>query len=246
MKFFYIHIFISIFIYVIFSFQFSIFIYYNFHFSNSSCGNWNSFQNEIAIDENYENNSLKDGNYISELMQTAVKKKVFLLVSCTVNDIKKKFHFQNKQNTQFLKFPFLSDDKNNFFNEIENRKESSSYSFNDGNDFLYVIPSLLFNEKNDNRDDCKRTPNGYRSNSSSGQNHGIEIEFASVCLSPPLSNENEMEIEIDNLKNFSNDQNDFNNDYNKSEKYVRAGRCTVRTIEAQLELLLLPSAMTDR
>ena len=179
-------------------------------------------------------------------MQTAVEKKVFLLVSCTVNEMKKKFHFQNKQNTQFLKFPFLSDDKINFFNEIENRKESSSYSFNDGNDFLYVIPSLLFNEKNDNRDDSKRTPNGYRSNSSSGQNHGIEIEFASVCLSPPLSNENEMEIEIDNLKNFSNDQNDFSNDYNKSEKYVRAGRCTVRTIEAQLELLLLPSAMTDR
>ena len=239
--------------------------------------NWNSFQNKIAIDGNYDNNNssnnnsnnnsnndndnndnnnnnsnsnnnLNDGSYISEMVQAAIEKKVFLLVSCTVNEMKKKIRFQNKQNTQFLKFPLKSNDQIDFFNEINNTKESSSYSFNDGNDFLYVIPSYLFHENNENRDDRPKASDGFYPNNSFSQNHGIEIEFASVCLSPPLSNENEieMEMEIENGKAYSGDQNDFLDDYSRGEKYVRAGTCTVRTIESQLEILLLPSAKTDR
>ena len=184
---------------------------------------------------------MDDGNYISEMMQTAIEKKVFLLVSCKVNEMKKKIRFQNKKNSQFLKFPSQSSDQIDFFNEIDNIEESTSYTFNDGNDFLYVIPSYLFNENNENRDDGHKA-----SDNSFSQNHGIEIEFASVCLSPPLSNENEMELEIENGKACSGDQNDFLDDYSRGEKYVRAGTCTVRTIESQLEILLLPSANKDR
>ena len=152
-------------------------------------------------------------------MQSATEKNVFLLISCTVKNFEKLFDSQNKTEMKNLKVPFLANEKNIFLSEVYGSNVSRKYSVNERNDYLYVLPNTILHNGN---------INGEKSfNISATGNHGIDLEFVSVCLSPPLQGVSESDTLSSNIS-----------DTNRS--------CPVRTIEAQLELLLLPTAKIDR
>ena len=191
-------------------------------------------------------------------MQIAIEKNIFLLISCSAKNMKKIFNFEKEIVINDIRFPLLSNKKNDFLNEIASKNESSWYTVNDGNDAIYVIPSLLFDNDDNNNDNCMIDENRNNSNILQSGNYGIEIQFVSICLSPPFrNNQNDNQLENENENGSVNvnsneydiDENEINYDNGRRQSNVRTGTntvCTVRTIETQLELLMLPTAKTDR
>jgi hypothetical protein len=158
--------------------------------------------------ESIKNNKNKNNHHF-ELIEKAIEKEVFLLVSCSVKDIEKNFKIRNKYDNRDFQFPLSDNEKNDFFTEMAYSTEVRSFRINNSRKiFLHCIPiSFLKEEKEITDFDRNSHP----------ENHGIDIEFASICLSPPV------------------------HDHSGTD-----GTRTVRTIEAELELLLLPTAKGKR
>lgn len=158
--------------------------------------------------ESLKNNKNKC-NYQFELIEKAIEKEIFLLVSCSVKNIEKNFKIQNKDNNRDFQFPLNDNDKKDFYTEMAYNTEVQRFQINNCHkNFLYIIPISFLKEGKENTDFDQNLPS---------QNHGIDIEFASICLSPPVHDPSGTD-----------------------------GTRTVRTIEAELELLLLPTAKNKR
>ena len=199
---------------------FLLFFYYDFHFYLfSGC-----FVNEVTIDvtENIDKNGEKKDNNLTDSMMSAVEKKVFLLISFSCFNTKEKLKIQSNNEFRDFKIPISKQEKLDFFTDLTYSNDAKCYQVSESEHVLYAVPLLFFNtgNANDNRENC--TPNTY----------GFEVEFASVCLSPPLNN--------NNINNNSNGNSD-----GEGSGVDGASTDNVRSIESHLELLLLPSSSSS-
>lgn len=154
-------------------------------------------------------NSKNKCNYQFELIEKAIEKEIFLLVSCTVKNIENNFKIQNKYDNREFQFPLDDNEKKDFYTEIAYNTEVQRFRINNSNkNFLYSIPITFFKGGKENTDFDQNLP---------AETHGIDIEFASICLSPPVHDPSGTD-----------------------------GTRTVRTIEAELELRLLPTSKNKR
>ena len=203
----FLHIFLH-FIFTLFSLYFILFsLYFTLFYFIFSEG---CFISEVKMEEieNIKNNKNKN-NHQFELIEKAIEKDIFLLISCSVKNIEKNFKIHNKYENRDFQFPLNDNDKNDFFSEMSYNTEIRRFRLNNSKkNYLYSVPISFLKEDKEITDFAHNLHT---------ENHGIDIEFASICLSPPV------------------------HDHSGTD-----GSRTVRTIEAELELLLLPSAKAKR
>ena len=172
-------------------------------------------ENIGKIGENNEYN-------LTDSMMSAVEKKVFLLVSFSCFNTKEKLKIQGKNEFRDFKIPISRQEKLDFFTDLTYSNDVKCYQVSESEHQLYAVPLLFFSSgnANDGRENC--IPDNY----------GFDVEFASVCLSPPLKDSN------------SSSNNNSNGDAD-SGGVDGVSTDNIRSIESRLELLLLPSSSSS-
>ena len=179
----------------------------------------------IDVTENIDKIGENNEYNLTDSMMSAVEKKVFLLVSFSCFNTKEKLKIQGKNEFRDFKIPISRQEKLDFFTDLTYSNDVKCYQVSESEHQLYAVPLLFFSSgnANDGRENC--IPDNY----------GFDVEFASVCLSPPLK---------DSTSSNSSSNNNSNGDAD-SGGVDGVSTDNIRSIESRLELLLLPSSSSS-
>jgi hypothetical protein len=144
--------------------------------SNNDNNNLNNINNHHydKIKENEKNNKKEEN------------KKVFLLISCNFNKIKKVLNFNNNTKIQKFELQHTEKEKKEFQSFTDEANKVVCYAVNGTEDIILAVPNNYYDADNDNNNDHDNNNNN-NMKYSDDEMKGIGIESVSICISPPLS-----------------------------------------------------------